>query len=453
MLLFGCSKRESLWRVAIVGSPVRITPSDANLLPTSYILKQTHEPIFNKDKNGSFYSNILDHWGRSIDYKDFRLCIAEPRYFGEGEYFTFSLLKDLVLRSLQAFKENHYKYEADNNCLTLHFNTAFPDFLTLLSSLENAPSRKSKIANVENGLGDFIVENFSKELVTLKRKREDASKIDQINFYNIEFIEHDRELMGKMDDINHLLAKSLATIPKEKFKAFEYSPLREFVLLINVRDEKIRESIFNCVNIDLLRKSAYLDEKQFNDVSTLFPVGIRGGKPGKLYRKCNLELTSSRNATRQIDFKIWEGVDVNGIENAFANVHINGKKVPIIVHRKKYVNLIEDMIAKKFDLALMVVDTRESSYHSFFDYIYDNNQTLVNPSGKEGYSLYNQLKNKSDLKDQYVISLKLQQIVFSEHIVLPIFQPVRTFYYPKNVSGLYMLEDFLDFPNLSRIEL
>lgn len=451
-LIVGCTTKDHVWRVAIVGTPARIIPTDIHLLTTSYILKQTHEALFIKDRNNNFRSTILDRWERSEDYRIFHLCIKTPKAFDEGQFFTSEDLRKHIERILHRQKTPKFHLVRDNDCVGLEFSKSFIDFLFIFSDLENSPSKPSKIIGVENGLGDFLVKEFTKDLVRLKRKWNSPDYINQIDFYNIEAIAKKPEIMATLDDINHLFLKSISALPKDKFIHFDYRPLKEYVLLINHPEKEIRRAIFDCVNINKLRVAAYLEENDFIDVSTLIPVGIPGGKLGQVVRNCVGPSAIRKLGNKPLSLKIWESINEAGIRESFVPVFEDMIKSNFVIEKEKYSDLIRDVVERNYDLFLVVVDTRESSYIPFFEYVFDKEKSFVNHKISEGIKLFEKLKETRDLRKQFEISIKLQEMVFSEYLVLPIYQPIRRFYYPKNVSGLFLLDDFLDFPKLNRIE-
>lgn len=451
LFVLSCDGSLHTWRVAIVGIPSRISPRDIHLLTTSYIIKQTHEPLFKKDGVNSYLSTILDSWSRGADYSSYKLCVGKPKKFSVDRFFKTADLKIHIEKVFNKYSHPKYKMNLKDDCLEIEFSEAYRSFLEIMSDLENSPSLPSSIAKVDDGLGDFQVVVYSKDLVKLKRKTMVRGFIEEVYFYDIEAIKHDKELLSKLDDINHVFLSSIKDIPKAKFTFFDYKPLKEYVLLINHPDVNLRKAIFNCINIEQLRLGAYLDETNYIDISTLIPFGIPGGERGLISRDCRGQFSYRKFRKKPIELKIWENIDEEKIYQAFSSVFVEPPKQSVSIKKESYTELIKDVSQKNYDLFLVVVDTQGSSYVPFFEYVFDEARSFLNFESSEGHRLFRILKETRDFREQLSIALELQKIIFAENLVLPLYQPIRRFYYPKKVSGVFVLDDFLDFPQLNKV--
>jgi hypothetical protein len=118
--------QNKIWHVVTSGLPEKITVDEENLLLTSYILKQTHLTLFEKNKNDSYSSRIIDTWSRDLQNKSYNFCINKQKTFSDNIYFGVNELQIHIDNILKKEKLKYlYNYKIYGNCLQLSFRKSF----------------------------------------------------------------------------------------------------------------------------------------------------------------------------------------------------------------------------------------------------------------------------------------------------------------------------------------
>ena len=172
VLVVSCTKQsDDTWDVIAVGIPKELSPKVAEINMGLYILRQTHEPFLYKDSDGQYRSRILSSWSRSIDNKNYNLCLKQDLHFTPSKRYTDESFQSDIRRIATKYSPD-VKIKSSNNCIKLSFPKKSNRFLYELAKYENAPNTPSTNSSWDYGLGDFYVTKYSEQSVSLKRKEE-----------------------------------------------------------------------------------------------------------------------------------------------------------------------------------------------------------------------------------------------------------------------------------------
>ncbi|MHB9138689.1 MAG: hypothetical protein ACYC4Q_04710, partial [Victivallaceae bacterium] len=249
--LVGLRGRE-VWRAVIVALPGKITTKEMSST-SYYIIKQTHEPIFRKDDGYNYTSKILKQWSRNIDYTRYTLCPDTSLLFDEALPFSFDLFKRHILEVTAKFDKSAI-VRAEDSCLTVKFDKPSRRYMDFLSAYANSPTIEVS-SMVEVGLGPFIVDSVAKDEITLRRKRSVSHGFNSIVVYDYKGAQDGRLKKIFISDYNFVSTRKGLELPESKYIRFENMSLKSMVLLINLTDQKQRRILYNCIDIDMLRKA------------------------------------------------------------------------------------------------------------------------------------------------------------------------------------------------------
>lgn len=439
-------KVDDEWTVLTAGLPYEIKTENADSLLVAYILKQTHEPLFRKQENGGFVSNVLDRWSRNSNYSEFIFCIDSPKYFNDVEIFDINSLLNHLKNNVNRTKEIYIKL-INNNCLKQTFKKANFNYLNLLSKIENAPTINSKNPKVENGLGSYELVSLDKDSIRLDRKKKIDNAFNSIRFINIDSF--DQSNLEQVEDFNYIPINRIPESIKNEYKSFEITYLATGVLVLNIENYEIRNRLFNCLNIQLFRSAIVPGKTNFIDIASLLPIGIKGSIPGLINQSCLFDKTDKH---LKLKFKIWEDVDLGKLSEVMNDLKLKtGLDVKIIT--RKYSDLLQDIYSRKDDIFPILFDTKVTEYEPFFESLAYGNKRVIKYSYSEIDQLYNLLLNESNLKKKSMIAYNLQQEILSKKIVIPLMQKKRTLYYPLKVKSLDISDDFMGFPDVKKLNI
>lgn len=436
--------QDQTWEMLSLGLPKKITPQVAPINMGYYILKQTHEPLFRYNDDGQFYSKVLSNWSRLTDDRRFILCPNQSLKFSNEAYFTLNFLEGFLKKSVT--KLGKAKIHLDGQCLSVLFDKPQKEFLKYYSTYEMSPSIPSTNPQIEYGLGPFIVESVSSQEIDLKRKDFVANGFNRIRAINYKGL-NDSNLNNKsIEDFNRIYLSDLPHWVKAEYANYGVMLLQSINLLINHPDKKLREIVYNCLNVTQLRKAFMPAQKEFYDIANILPVGIIGAKNEKPFQDCKL-LKPKHN---KLKFVNWKSDNVEQISNYF---RIFSKKLNIqttienISASEFLLRVIET--PHRYDLTVVALDATRPDGNIFYQYLVGKGQRLLDFNIPQAEELYDKLIHGEVEKEKRDIIEKLNKTLQEEAVILPLYQEVRRFYYPKRIKNLRLGKDFLEYPEIS----
>jgi len=449
-VLTGCfAGRDDNWDVIALGLPSEISPRFSHSLSTAYVLKQTHEPLFRHDDRKGYFSNVLDNWKRSIDSTEFSLCVGRPKPFGDGSAFDSAKLREFLATNLRRLQFSNYVIIAKDDCEIVRFNQSQRRFLYEFSLPENAPSQTSRLPKIENGLGAYFVDQALSDKLILKRKVTSKNGYNSITFTNVDQLDAAQiEKMGA-EDHNLLPVFKIPQKIKTTYKSYQTMPLKIGALVLNIKDPEVRRAVADCVDIRKLRETLFTNGTQFSDISSILPVGVPGARSGLLPRRCS----ESKKQAKALRFATWMGAHQDELKKDLSGL---GRQVGVEVKPEyySYSDLTKLIYYKKdqYDLLVIKIDTKSKATSPFFEVFVDAKKSIL----RKPLTQFNgDLQALRAAEGDGLVSAaaeRLQKSLIDGKYVLPLFQETRALYYPKALKNIYLDDDYLDFPNLSRVE-
>ncbi len=449
----GClseNKHESTWKMLALGLPTQVDPSIAAINMGYYALKQTHVPLFDLDEDGQFRSKVLSNWNRSSDSRYYRFCVDGTRFFNDKKPFDLQYLHEFLDRFLMRSKTS-VKLSREDQCVIAHFEQPEKDLLIQLSKMENAPSVVTDRVNIEDGLGPFSVRSITKSEIHFIRKIFVKDGFNEIRMFNY-LGSADTHLNDKtIVDFNRVFVEELPDWVKKDYSDFGVALLQTINLLIDHQDPQVRKAVYNCVDIEKFRKAFMPGRDSFQDVATLLPVGIEGAMKGKAEQDRS-SVGCQKLKNKKITFVNWKDGNAESLKKYF-ELFQEKSGIPVSVYSIALTEFASKIVhePRDFNLSIVALDAVSPDITAFFGPLFGDPISVLGHGSADGKKLYAELKKEYGTARRKEILAELLKEIKSDSIILPLFQEVRTFYYPKYLKGLNMGQNFLEYPSIGEV--
>ena len=442
--LFDAPDRD-VWRAVIVALPDKVTTREISST-SYYIIKQTHEPVFRKDDGYNYTSKILRQWSRSIDYISYTLCPDTSLLFDETLPLSFDLFKCHILDVTAKFDKSAIVSE-ENRCLTVKFSKPSRRYMDFLSAYANSPTIATS-STVEVGLGPFLVDRVTKDEIALRRKRPVSHGFNRIMVYDYKGAQDSRLKKFFISDYNFVSTRKGLELPESKYVRFENMSLKSMVLLINLPDPGQRRILYNCINIDMLRKAFSAGAKKFTDVQTILPIGVPGGRPGRPQQACVIDKADIARF-KPIVFANWRSDNIVQLED-FAKEFFAQTGIRIKVINYPAAQLAGRMHDKPKPYNLIVIMTGPDSDDNFrLLASYFGKNSLLDFKIPEIEKLYGDLAKEDDPEKQKDLAGTIADKIAKSHSLLPLYQSGASVYYPKEIKNIVVGRELLEYPEVA----
>jgi len=444
----GCSSQieDKTWDIIAVGLPQVVNPSIAEINMGLYLLKQTHEPLFRYRKRTELYSNLLKKWDRDSNYRIFNFCLRDDLYFSKNHKYGLDGLKSTLLEVLNNMNSSH-AIEIKGDCLLVQFENEERSFLDALTKYKYAPSKASINKKWEDGLGHFLVTNIGPRKISLKRKREIQDGYNYINFWAYNGANDAILKKGGIEDYNRVLIQDLPLSRLKNYQKYNVALLQTINLVLNIHDPKLRKRMFHCLDIDEFRQAFMSKQKSFLDTGTILPIGIPYSKKSRVKQNCNKKIVDGFSTVK---FYNWNKSSSKSLESYFSSLK---KKLGLDI---KVVNItmnqFVDMILKSphpYDLTAVALDAVDINYEAYFSPIIEN-KSIIDVKRKHLRKLYKSFKMNGVTKDGVE---SINSDILNKHLILPLYQEVRDFYFPKHIKSLTLGKNDLEYLEISELRI
>lgn len=413
---------------------------------TYYIVRQTHEPLFRADDLQNYSSKILKNWSRTADYREFLFFPKLNLRFGPHEALTPSSFYDYIGSITEKYGVP-FRAERLESGVKVIFDLPQKRYLYFLTWYENAPSLRKD--NFEFGLGEFYPVLHDKSRVVLKRKARIANGYNTIVFHAYNGGEDINLENRDMQDFNLLSSFQQPSWIKEEYAGIKFPDPRTIVLLINHPDEKVRRSLYGCLDVEGVRKALVPQRSEFYDVKTVLPMGIPGAKSGLPEQVCKKIGTPPDRPL--IFVNQLQGNDSTLREYLRGFTERSG--LPIAVRRFSYQELSSLLKAPDrpkfaYNVLLMILDTFRPDHKVFFEYT-SGTKSFLDFSVPETERLFGRLLIAEDPEAQSEVAGALAGSLSERALALPLYQTYSTLYYPKYIKNVSVGNSFSQYPEIA----
>lgn len=433
-----------IWRAVIVALPEKVSTKDISST-SYYILKQTHEPILRKDDGFNYTSRILKRWSRSIDYREYTFCPDISLRFDVSREFSFDFFVRHMAGITASF-DSSASISASDGCLNISFLKPSRKYMDYLSAYANAPSVEiSSVA--EAGLGPYIVTAVGKDEIVLARKHPMRRAFNTIYVYDYRGPDDSRLSRRFIADYNFVPTREGMVFPDSKYARFETMAPKSMVLLINLPAERSRKILYNCIDIDGMRKAFSGSAGPFNDVKTILPVGVPGGVPGKPRQNCAFKRSELRNIGTVV-LANWRDDSAARLEKYAEEVSSStGLSIKVVNYPPAELAARMRKKNRPYGLVIMMTGADRDNFRLLASYFGKNRLLDFDIPGVE--KLYEELIKEAVPDRQKVMAAKIADRISGSWALLPLYQSVTCMYYPKKIKNLSVGREFMEYPEVA----
>lgn len=435
------------WDVLIKILPTSIVAREAGLNTSLYVLKQTHEPLFRINDGDNYESRVLSSWSRSVDSSSYTFCPNTSLAFKKGVFFDLDFFLAYLIKVTQAFDPSG-KVLVTGACISVEFRAPKKRFLEYLTLYENAPAIK-QTENIEIALGSYYAESVSDSEIVLRRKMAVRNGYNTIRMRKYSGPEDANLNNREIDDFNKIPLADVPEWAKRGYLHFDEVILKTVALVINHPHKVVREVLYNCVDIDALRKAFYPAFHELStDIQNILPMGVPGAQIGRPIQKCIVSnsLAATSGPVVFLNYGLNNETQLKQFMAAYAKK--TGLKILLKGCQPKEAQKILFTAPRKYSLAIIAMDAVRPDYSAFFDY-------LVREDGffdfriPEIKHLYERLMNEDDPDTKNELGGKIAQMMASQYVILPLFQEQRRLFYPSVIKNLTVGRGFLEYPEVA----
>lgn len=434
---FGSS--ENVWRVVFIDKPEVISTAHADLTSVSYLLQQTHKTILTRTSAGKFESEILASWERDVANKNFLFCPIDRLEFDAGVPFT---ARELMLFLKEKFGNILATVSLDrgDTCTKISLKIGNSEFVKNLTKMTNAPTKMQ--GTQELGLGAFKVETNDKQKIILVRKKASSSKeFSKIEVYPQAGVVERLKEAGSFQDINRMSKELVPAWVGAQYNKYENVLLQNFIVLLNISDFKLRESVYNCLNVSQLRQAFSPGYESYRDVSTIIPIGMRGAVGGAVSQNCQ-RLTQRL----VVSFLNWKNNNQSKLSAFFEKIE-RESGIKIDIENIDPNDLPKRVFAKKYQITVIAIDSPDFDHRDFYRDILSKKNSLYGFDTAVGLTAPIENTNFDDLKNVTYI----EKFIVEKKLALPLFQQNKMLYYPPNVGGVDFGSNSLETPIVEKL--
>lgn len=435
--LMACTEKQDLsWDVLLKGLPNRITIDRSAENAIRAILTQTHETLLRSDRDVSYYSKILQYWDHNADDTQFWFCLKPDIYFSKNASFKVEDLKNYFDHLLKRLEKEGLSVIKDDSCVSVTLQTSMPALPEILSRLDYAPTKASLSPAYEWGLGPYEIVMFEQHQIILKRKKATSRGFDEIHYFDREFLEAHHDINERtIEDFTKLPLNDIPGWVSKEYKKYFVKILQSRNLIINITDEKLRQTVYHCMDIDGLREA--FSSGQSVDIKTILPLGFPGARAGRPDQNCAAYQASYQRKGVQLSYFDWRATNPDQYKAVF-NHFFDQTGIRVNLHKGTTADMINNTkeIIQHYDLYVLYLGTSNPHFDPVVGSVMGPDLYVVNYVLPEMKSLYQQWSQEIDAKVKAQLAVQMADLLAQHAVALPLTQDIRNYYYPKGIKGL-----------------
>lgn len=442
-----CNSRNE-FRVALGDVPPRIDPADSHINFHLYVIKQLHEPLFSSSAMGKPSSRILDRWSASADAREYTFCLKPELKYSSSKRVT----QEDLWENFKFFSEHGYlgrpikAHRFEDGCLAVAFDAPYPrltwDLMSFKTSVADPSTRGERVVV---GISPYRVVEMGDKIIRLRAER--GVRYRDISFHY--WRPGDEALFSGFDDINMVVANDIPADIDEYMNRYDLPLLKIYGVLINSANSELRNYLFNCLDIDVLRGMIDGKKKAFRDVGGALPLGMPGAIAGRVAQSCPQKPLPRRMKAKMVTFyedcvpKMQEYLN-----KRLGPLGIDAEVVSVDSNEMSYYLWSAE---KPYDMAIVGIDSPLPEPISFFANFLPGESGVTTVRNKTLESIvqgYSDFAPDAQREDQM---LRANAAVIEAHQVLPLYQADSPLYYSKRVSHVSADQFLIGIPKIEEL--
>lgn len=454
LVISSCTRsKEREWSILFQVIPEHLRTNEANINIIHYLLKQTHIPILQEVESGQYDSLILNKWSRSADNRFFEFCPNTNLKFNPTKSFTVNNLVE-SLNKIKAEINVNFNVTSNNTCVQINSKSNLPSLLKALTDFRYAPTIKCA-PKWECGLGKYEVTQITASKFRLKRKIQDELKngYDTIILAQADVLKNTETI----SDINRTIDEIPRWIDLSSYSQYDVNLLQTLILIINVPNINLRKVLYNCLNSKDLSIAFNPNMKASDkvDISRILPTEFYPNSKQTIVRSCaDLPVNAEQN---KLNFVNWRNNNTQTLSNYLNEIY---RKTGITLQNLKVTpsDFVKALVSrnsdfKKYDLIPMAISAESTDLASFFRPIVASSKKYLKYNVPGAANVYHKLITTVDRKLSLALARKLADLIDNHYAAVPMYQVKKSFYYPSNIINLDTGRNFLEYPEVGKLEV
>jgi MarR-like DNA-binding transcriptional regulator SgrR of sgrS sRNA len=454
LTLLSCSSSNKSFSILMQELPDRINPYDAGIDYKLYVLKQLFEPLFVYKSDYTYHSNLLSSWSSKDNHQVYDLCLKPDVRFSNNNKLTIVALKANLLRLQKKgiLSKNIYSLETSNSCLSVKFNEPYIRFPFDLSSYMSSvvdPDTAEK--NIVVGVSEYYVKKITPKVIQLSTNNKTLT-YSEVLFYKWAEDNNETNSLYKLDEIDDFNQLPIEFVPEKvkELNVYEVPALSTVVMLINTKDKKVREIVYNCLDYKELRRIFTPKRDDFSDVGGLLPSGIIGAIQQPISQKCNFEKLNKRINLRYIEAMRPKSIPVL---QQYVDEKLLKYNIKVNVEYKDINALAEVLLSdkKEYDLTIVGMNSYIPDPYGYYQCFYGDHLLMTNVSNAELIDSMQKYVAADTLERKKEFSMKANRSLLSNYQFIPLYQESRRFYFANDIKNVSSDPLFLNYLKISEL--
>jgi len=434
------------WEVLATTLPVTISTQNAHINTVYYVLRQTHEPILNKDDGQNYTSKILENWAHDLGYLRYTFCPKSGLEFRKDIPFTHELFRSHIFNITRSY-EKIFDLKTDGDCYTIVFSTPQKSYLDYLTLYENAPTLPDT-STFDIGLGPFYIKSLEAKKIVLLRKHPVSYGYSEIVLHLYKGIADPLRQHRGISDFNLIPATDVPEWVTSHYAGFDNIELKSRNLIINHPEAAVRRLIRNCLDVDGFRRAYVPRQNDFLDLQSVLPLGLAGAKAGLPIQNCSSKMFNVQPSTPIIYLNNRDdnSSQMQSIAESFKKK--TGIDFNVVKYPPEQMAAIKLQRPRPYNLIVVVIDAVMANYEAFFGPFLDS-------SGYHDFDrtvlrkLHGKLLRTGDSQLKLDIVNKMLTELENQNVVLTLYQVKGKLYYPRNLKNIEVGKGFLQYPKVA----
>jgi hypothetical protein len=441
------------FRVGVYALPAKIDPRNNQVNIFHYIDLQLFYPLFEKADDLSLNSAFLDLKATralSSEFRSFRFCLKDSIAFSDGTLITNTHLKRSI-ESAHLALHNLIPIEkiilASDRCTEVTLKQRDIRYLDKLTTIQST-ILKEENAVAPIGLGPYRIESFHKNrLVLLLNQAAKQDQVNQVEFIKVYSLEDAQK--AQIDDWNHIQIFETPEDIKTNSIPIKRVLLKSYFLLLDIKNKANRQNLWRCLDRTKLANTLRLSVEVS---SSYLPKSLPGATLANYSPTWDGPCVKQKRAVKRLPIVCTGERYCDGFK-MYLNEFSSQLPLAFDIIELPPADMIQRVLKNDVELiSLIANDTSEYDPSGFFTQLYGNNRV----NNLELTDIKNFISSAALAESPSQIDRlfqKAHQAVIESGFIYPIGQVVATHYYPKRISNIKVLDNSLDFPNISQLRV
>jgi peptide/nickel transport system substrate-binding protein len=420
------------------------------------VLRQIYEPLFTIDQKSKLNSPYFSKWKVNSQGTIYEFELKNDLRFSDGKMIDSKQIASIFTRTNPnggKILGNVKKVDCKGNIIRLELEKGSYLLPEKLSDLSFSILSDKLEFDFPVGTGAFKIVKWEKNNILLERNIFHRDfKIGNVDKINVKLLERNtydlNEVRKENVDFFPLIKIKLNSTEQPKgFNRVIYPSSRINTLVINIKDEKIRKILSNCIDPQVFLKLPYF-EYMITPYHSIIPQGLENYIPTKKNIKFNIKSCKKIIASNKYKIKLrWLNIysepdDVKFIKEIASHINEKVNTISFEIMTKSIADGQKVLAEGDFEIFLGGVSSPYPLAEGILtDFIYsqtDKNKLIKFeiPQLKKIFNIY-QFSEETQKRNEVIN--KMVNYIIDEGWVIPIGRRIDTFLIPEKWKNISMV--------------